>query len=375
MTEVGSMEIVGVYKDGGLHAGIKSAMDDLKGTKTQSKGLTQEMTRMNAATVATGVAVAQLGLAFLKTILDAASSSPYMIGAMTRMRTDVQLLWWQLTKFLKPAFDLLADAIHALRMGDWDFFKEKLSEAWDFAITLFRNTWNWIKDNSPEWLVNIMVWMENTYDAVKIGMGKVWDFLQTIDWEGGENGPWEKFKEATVIAFTWIVENLLPPWLSDFIIGIGTWIDSNSALMEETWLRLTKDIPWTAMGGSAAGQFWEGFANFITSAISTLGSSIREYFRGGLGMLGDEYTSPDYGGTTYPSAATGLYVPSDGLYHLHAGESVTPANSSQGNTSNESSIILDFSGANISLASGIDLDKFADTISKRIADSQAWGSY
>ncbi len=65
----------------------------------------------------------------------------------------------------------------------------------------------------------------------------------------------------------------------------------------------------------------------------------------------------------------GGHVPRDGLYRMHAGETVTMKGStpSGGGSSN---ITVDFSGANINLSGGIDLDRFSEAISMKIAEKQ-----
>ena len=370
--EVGSMDIVMNYKDGGFRVGMERAKTWLKETKQSGKSFNQEMVRLNAVSVATGQVIADLAQKLFSMFTGALTSSPYLIGAFTRMRTDIQLLFWSISKHLKPAFDLLADAIHAIRMGDWGFFVNTMKDVWGMVITLIGNTWTWIKEHAGDSLGSIIEWGEGVYNAVTEWLGKVWEFISSIDWAGGEEGPWEKFKEATVIAFEWIVENLLPPWLSDFITGIGTWIDNNSTLMETTWLKLTKDIPWDAMGGSAADQFVAGFLKAATSPITNFFSSLGE----GLRLAGDEYLVTNE--NAFPSASTGtIAVPSTGLYKLHAGETVNPAgmSSGRGSSGGPISIVVDFSNAVINLASGIDLDTFADTISNKIAEKQAWEAY
>jgi hypothetical protein len=370
--EVGSMDVVMNYKDSGFKDGMEGAKKDLVEAKGAGKSVNQEMVRLNAVSVATGQAVVDVAKKLFDMFVGALTSSPYLIGAFTRMRTDVQLLFWSISKHLKPAFDLLADAIHAIRKGDWGFFVDTMKDVWGLVITLIGNTWTWIKEHSGDSLGSIMEWGEGVYNAVTEWLGKVWEFISSIDWEGGENGPWEKFKEAAIIAFKWIVDKVLPDWLTDFISGIGLWMDENSEIMQDTWLKLTKDIPWGTMGGNAADQFVAGFLKAAVSPITNFFSSLS----GGLRLAGDEYLIPE---TSAPYAATGLYVPSDGLYRLHAGENVTPANSSQGSKGASGggpiSIIVDFSNAAINLASGIDLDTFADTISNRIAERQAWESF
>jgi len=75
------------------------------------------------------------------------------------------------------------------------------------------------------------------------------------------------------------------------------------------------------------------------------------------------------------SRQTGGYIPRTGLYNLHEGETVTMRGSTPPSGGGDTSITLDFSGANISIASGIELEQFADVISNRIAEKQHRLSY
>lgn len=342
MVEVGSMEVVGVYKDAGIHRGLQQTQKDLEQTEQHSKSLATEMKRMKGLTFLAATAAAALGLAFLGALSSAISSSPYLIGAITRIKTDIQLLWWQITKYLKPAFDILADAIHALRKGDWQGFKDAMVDAWNLAIDTMKTVWNWVKDNSPEWLVNIMNWLEDTYDTIV-----------NYEWQG----VWQALEDSINWVWNNIILELLPNWLSDFMEGVSNWAGSSEGVINKAFSAIVEAVQWNNLGIEMAKDFWDGFSSW---------TSIRNP-DGSFKIAGD---SPGSGSWAVGTAI----VPSDGMYKLHAGESITPSNSNQASPQ-QSSIVLDFSGANINLANGIDLDKFADVVSRKIADTQAWGAY
>jgi len=366
--EVGSMDVVMNYKDNGLQDGMKETKKGLDNAKDSGKSVKQEMMRLNAVSVATGQVVADVAKKFVDMFVGALTSSPYLIGAFTRMKVAVQMLFWELSKYLKPALDLVADGLVALTKGDWSGFKNTISDAWGYFVDILKGTWSWIKEHSPEWVQDVMTWMENTYTVVVEWMGKVKDFLLDSEWvnEGGEGGIWAKFKYATIEAFKWIVDNLLPPWMTDLINGIGEWIDDNAQIVEDTWLKLTSGIPWFEIGTSAAKDFWAGAKEYL------FGKSI-------------DFTSPHSGTmsmdmnylnnvTISGMAATGLYVPSDGIYRLHAGETVNPVGTSSKGGSG-GNIVIDFGNSVFNLASGIDIEELANTISQTIADKQAWEAY
>ena len=89
--EVGSMDIVMGLKDNGFRAGLAKAKDWLMETKQSSKSLKVEMTRLGAAALATAVIIAGLGKKLMNMMTGALADSPYLIGAITRMKTTFQL--------------------------------------------------------------------------------------------------------------------------------------------------------------------------------------------------------------------------------------------------------------------------------------------
>jgi hypothetical protein len=108
--------------------------------------------------------------------------------------------------------------------------------------------------------------------------------------------------------------------------------------------------------GAAKGQrhrdFWMG-----------LGEAIGDLQRSGFKDAHGEYQ-------------TGGMVSKTGMYKLHTGETVTMQGSSpSGANEGPTEINIDFSGTNIHLASGIELDQFADAISNKIAERQHSKTY
>lgn len=366
MVEVGSMEVVGVYKDGGLVSGFKEVQQNLISTRSKVKSVTVELQRFKAISVATGNVIASLGLRLFDMFKNTLASSPYLIGAFTRIKTDIMLMAWALTKYLKPGFDLLADAIHALRMGDWEGFKEAVSGAVDYFVETFGKAWNWVKENGPEWLSDIMQVLEDTYNAIA-------DF----DWE--EEGLWGGIKNALKLIWDEVITGLLPEIIMDILTAFK---DVGVNIMEKIWGRILewkaqKNAEWDSWWYSLGDSWGEQLGRGLILAFKAIMSSFQSEENLGFFGLGDFYKSISsrYGGGI-PGAATGRFVESDMYMKVHAGERIIPANSNSFNDAKgETNIILDFTGTVIKLASGIDLDDFADTISRKIADNQAWEAY
>ena len=363
MVEVGSMEVVGVYKDGGLVSGFKEVLQNLISTRSKVKSVTVELQRFKAISVATGNVIASLGLRLLDMFKNTLASSPYLIGAFTRIRTDIMLMAWALTKYLKPGFDLLADAIHALRMGDWEGFKEAISGVVNFFIESFAKAWNWVKENGPEWLSDIMQSLEDTYNTIA-----------EFDWEA--EGLWGGIKNALKIIWDEVVLDLLPGIISDIL---NAFKDVGANILENIWNKILewkaqKNAEWNSWWYSLGDSWGEQLGNGLVIAFKSIVSSFQSKENLGFFGLGD-YLYQKSGGT-FPTGATGRFVESDMIMKVHAGERIIPANSNSFNDGKgETNIILDFTGTVINLASGINLDDFADTVSRKIADNQAWGAY
>jgi hypothetical protein len=371
MDEVGSMEIVGIYEDAGLLAGLQSTAQRLQENVEEAASLQEEIDHVRTV-YEEAASAAGLALGFLNMLKNAIGSSPYLIGALTRIKTDLMLMGWALTKHLKPAFDLLADAIHALRKGDWGFFKEKAKEAWDYFVDVTKKAWNWIKEHSPEWISNIMETLESIADRIV-----------NFDWK--EKGLWAGFKNAIKTMWYEVIDPLLPEWLSDLISAVGSWINENGDTIATTFNHIWDLISWNDAGQAIIRDIWQGIKDWKTSKNAEWdrwwrnvgfgwADSLVEGFKAAfkLPAIGSYPSGMDFPGRAIGSAV----IASTGLYEVHAGEEIIPANSSrQTSQSPETNIILDFAGAEINLASGIDLDSFASTVSRRIADNQSWEAY
>ena len=370
--EVGSMDIVMGYKDNGFRAGLAKAKDWLMETKQSSKSVKTEMTRLGAAALATAVIIAGLGKKLMNMMTSALADSPYLIGAITRIKTTIQLLGWEITKVLKPIFD-------------W------------FSNTL-KSIYDWFTDLSPvtQTFVSWIAILGTVATTAAVGIfalalalkglgfaGLLTAIEGFVGWVAGI-GAGFMTSMAGVVTFgaavgtalgilaVWALDELgILDWIADMGQGFRDWSESGSLLADTlTLLR----APFVAFGDlilvlvtdKTMENFWKDMDK-ITASAKRMGDALKDAFG---------FDKPaDFSITEY---ATGtIAVPSTGMYKLHAGETVNPAGmpSGRGTSGGPISIIVDFSNAAINLASGIDLDTFADTISNKIAEKTAWEAY
>ena len=369
MVEVGSMEVVGVYKDGGLITNLH-VIDSL------TKSLKTEYQRMTTVAVAAGEAIAGIGQKFLGAITGALTSSPYLIGALTKIKTFMMLLAWEISKVLRPALEWLAEKIEDL--------------------------YRWFKDLSPE-IKDVISWL--TIAAGVFGLAAVaakllgipLAFLKGILVFIGEKllalGGFLLGAKVAMMALG-VAAGLLLGALVVFALdklGVLDWFSNlgkkfRDAITDGNLLfdaLIVLAAPLATLGNlflvlvtdKTMEDFWNDVDTVTESlrnlwdALNVLNRPVWDWMKGGLSNLSSS-VSGLLGG------ATGRFVESDMYMKVHAGERIIPANSNSFNDAKgETNIILDFTGTVVNLASGIDLDAFADIISRRIADNQAWEAY
>lgn len=303
---VGSMAIRGVFQASGLLSGLGSTGTKLKEVQQRSKSTSTEMKRMTGQANLLKGALAAIGVAGFSALL---MTTPQLAGALAKIKTEMMLIAWSIGKHLKPSLDAVATILHGIRTGDWSTVVQGVKDLANSLLTLADK-------------------------AISI----------TIDTIFGEGTA-----EQTKADFTNWISSLEEEWeardLSGLIrVGLGEPI----AWASEKLGDFQRDMMGELQGekGAAKGQrhrdFWMG-----------LGETIGEFQRGGY--------------------QTGGYVPRTGMYNLHQGETVTMSGSSGMNGvggGGTTDITVDFSGANINLAGGIDLDRFSEAISMKIAEKQ-----
>lgn len=372
MVEVGSMEVVGVYKDGGLQTNLK-----IIGSITKS--LKVEYQRMTAVAVAAGEAIAGMGRRLLDSITNALTSSPFLIGAITKIKTFLGLLAWEISKVLLPILEWLADKIEDL--------------------------YHWFKDLNPEvkkaisWFVILAGALGGTAIAAKL-LGVPLAFIKgVIGSVIGKLAALATFLLGAKVAALGLhvalglVIGLLGVMVLDEL-GVLDWIadlgknfrdsrddgnllaDAITAILAP--LALFGDLILVLVTDKTMEDFWKDVDTVTASlerlwdALNVFNTPVYDFLREKVANLGG-FSSDEkgFGG----SWATGtIAVPGDGWYKLHAGEQVSSANTGS-RAEKAVNIILDFTGTVVNLASGMDLDDFANTVSRKIADQQAWTQF
>jgi hypothetical protein len=208
-------------------------------------------------------------------------------------------------------------------------------------------------------------------------LAKIKSEMQRIAWSIG------KHLKPALDAVATLVDKAITVTI-DTIFGEGTaeqtkkdfnnWISG----LETMWD--TRDLPGLIKVGLWEPIAWAGekLAEFQQQQIKALqgeeGAAKGKWMRGAIwGTMETigEFATGTPSKTEHGSYQTGGLVPRTGMYKLHAGETVTMQGSTPGgNAGGPTEINIDFSGANINLASGIELDQFANAISNQIAERQ-----
>lgn len=310
VVQLGSMAIKGVFKAGSMLSGLGKTSGKLKEVKQRGKSTTTEMKRMTGQTHLLSKAMAAIGVAGFSALL---MTTPQLAGSLAKIKHEMTMLAWSIGKHLKPALDAVATILRGIRTGDWETVKkgvEELAKAvWDLAAAAGTYVLELVFGKKPveEAKADLLRWWEKIKKAFYDGDGG--KFVVTLVFE----------------PIKWAVDRL-----------------------NAYWEKVRAEAEAHRVRGS------EGPAR-------SLGSVAEEYIARVTG----------FGANTLGEGQTGLNVPRTGMYKLHAGETVTMRGSTPGEAAGGSTnITLDFSGANINLASGIELDQFAETISNKIAERQ-----
>jgi hypothetical protein len=302
------MAIRGVFQAGGLLSGLGSTGTKLKEVQQRSKSTSTEMKRMTNQSNLLSKSLAAIGIAGFSALL---MTTPQLAGALAKIKSEMQRIAWSIGKHLKPALDAVATILRGIRTGDWSVIQKGISD-------LTNSIWNLVKAAGS--FVLDVVFGEGTAEKVAGDFSRWLDKLTTA-WEEGDVF---SLMGAAIEPVIWALERL---WNAG--IKIGNWLKTDAGKFA---------IGQGIIGAMPGGQAAIGIGGFI-------GRSLGE-------------------------GQTGLNVPRTGMYKLHAGETVTMRGSTpHGGATNE--IILDFSGANINLSSGIGLNDFADAISNKIAERQS----
>lgn len=321
---IGSMAVKAVFNGAGLLSGLGKTSDKFKEVSQRSKSTTTEMKRMQHGAHKLRGALAAIGIGGFAALL---MTTPQLAGSLAKIKYEMQQLAWSVGKELKPSLDAVATILQGIRTGDWNTVIDGVNDLTNALINLVgkgvdiilkpiigEEATKTIKTDFNNWINKIKTSLEE---------GDIKTFLTSIFYD----------------PFKWIYDN------SGTIV---TKINDIMGAISGKLFKLREGSPLDKFVQSAYDiDRWIGQKTYDITGVNI--------------PVGQKIETRQIGG----------YVPQSGLYNLHAGETVTMKGSS-GMTGNmgSSNITLDFSGANINLASGIELNEFADTISKKIAERQ-----
>ena len=326
---IGSMAVKAVFNGAGLLSGLGKTSDKFKEVSQRSKSTTTEMKRMQHGAHTLRNALAMIGVGGFSALL---MTAPQLAGSLAKIKYEMQQLAWSIGKHLKPSLDAVSTILRGIRTGDWSTVITGVNELAQSLINLAgvgvskildpiigKENADKIKTDFNNWISEMIIIAEEA---------NLWAAL----WHGG-------------VSFT--------KWLEDNQDLLNNWCDTFNKKFDELATKLTDFI--TPEWLKEIARSLDAFDDWVgRNTFDKLGINLYELSGGILGKK-----------------QIGGYVPQTGLYNLHAGETVTMKGSNgMSNNVGSSNITLDFSGANINLASGIELDEFANQISLKIAERQ-----
>ena len=321
---IGSMAIRGVFQSGGLLSGLGKTSGKLKEVQQRSKSTTTEMKRMTSGANEVKKALALIGVAGFSALL---MTTPQLAGALAKIKHEMQRIAWSIGKHLKPVLDAVATILRGIRTGDWSVIIQGVKDLVSEVGKLVAKAGKYVIDLVLEVPFFAGLWEDFTG----------WIDRMKTAWEEGD--------------LLGLISGMMEPakWLQGIFDSIGEFLFN--------------------MGKNAIEKFIEGFKSSPTTALYDTIMALLPAGTKPMVEFGGRVVDRELG-----KGQTGLHVPRTGMYNLHAGETVTMRGSTpNGGGANE--IIIDFSGANINLASGIQLDQFAEVLSNKIAERQSSLTY
>jgi len=331
-TMVGSMAIKGIFKAGGLLTGLGSTINKLKKTQMTSKSATTEMKRMTNQTHFLRKALALIGVGGFSALL---MQTPQLAGSLAKIKNELTQLAWSVGKHLKPSLDAVAEILRGIRTGDWSTVKKGISDLTTSLAELAGKT--------------VKVILEPVIGEKKAEQCKIdfENFIEDLKKAYEADGLWGVVGTAITEPFVWLINN--KGIIIDVLKGIG-------------------DVILTI----GFGQNWKDFKNWVgnlsknnfkTNLIDT-GKGINDLFNKFYLINPNPFLNKNLYKNMYKDiySKNKTEIPN---------ETIVPSNiPSNNNINTTSNITVDFSNANINLANGIEINEFADTISRKIAENQ-----
>lgn len=310
VVQLGSMAIKGIFKAGSLLSGLGNTSSKLKDVQQRSKSTTTEMKRMTKGAKMLSGALAAIGVAGFTALL---MTTPQLAGALAKIKNEMQRIAWSIGKHLKPALDSVATILRGIRTGDWSTVIQGVKELAGSILT--------IADKIVTVTIDT-VFGEGTAEQTKTDFKK---------WIASLEKAWE--------------DRDLPKLIEVGIWEPIAWAGEKLGDFQRSMMADLEGEKGAAKGARARGAI---------QALIEFGESIGDFQRSGFSE----------------SRQVGGMIGHTGMYKMHAGETVTMKGSGGIDNSGKTDITLDFSGANITLSGGIQLDQFADVISMKIAERQ-----
>jgi len=300
------------------------SMAELKGVQMVSKSTTTEIKRMTSQTHLLSKALAMIGVAEFSSLL---MTTPQLSGALAKIKNEMTQLAWSIGKHLKPSLDAVAEILRGIRTGDWSTVKKGIS---DLQKSIQEFTGKTIKV-----ILEPLIGKEKA-EKVKTDFE---NFVDDCKKAFNAGGIWSVIGVTITEPFIWLISN------KDLVINA------------------LKSIGDTALT-IGFGQNWKDFKNWITNfSNKDLRTNLSEGITGSF--------KPFKWYDDFYSSVSGAYINS---YYKKSqlGEEIISSNVSNipSNINSTSNITVDFSNANINLANGIEINEFADMISRRIAENQ-----
>jgi len=335
MVEVGSMEIVGLFKDMNLFSSLTKLKTELNTVSSHVKSTTTEMLRMSKQTQ------------ILSGILGAIGVGGFAALLMSMPRVSTQL------EIIRMYLELIAMIMD-----------ETLGPAVAWVAEQFGKLYNWFKALSPE-AQGLITWLTVIGGALISGLG--------ISALLGKLG---LLKDG----FVWLLGVLKPVvlWagrlLSGFVssaagpiiltAAIGLLISKLTILL----LKKTGLLDWATDIGTKFGGMIKNIKGAET-ALRGLLSALEMFPTGKISsiLLKQEFAQH----------ATGGIASYTGLHHLEAGETVSMkgTESSISASGGDTTINNNYDGATFVLTNGLDIDDFIELTSRKQSQKAAWSGF
>ena len=203
---------------------------------------------------------------------------------------------------------------------EWNKVKE-----WSIG-TIFDGDW-W----SSKW-GSIATWFTNAWEEIPSALSEgviepIKELWQSVE-EWFEGGVTQPIKDMWESITNWFEDSMITP-IKDMWESIPTWFTDNIITpIKDAWESITNWFEEGIIGPIK--DSWESITNWFQSSII---DPIKEGFKGVVNFLVD-LLNDVFPFLNLRGYATGGYIPQDGMYKLHAGETIVPAHMQGVNNNN-----------------------------------------